>query len=231
VYTSTGTLTNNAGALVDTSGGSYTLNLPASPSTGDKVVVADVGNTFGANNLTIGQNGSTIEGVAEDFIIDMGNVSVEFVYIGTTWSVYASVGAFSGDIVTLNAIQTVTNKTLTSPTVNSPTINDYTEGTVAIGTVSTAHTFSLTNGTLQNATLTASTTCAFTMPTPTAGKSFVCLLKQAPTTGNGDATFTGVKWSGGTAPTITADAGAMDIISFIADGVNWYGSITQGYTP
>jgi len=41
------------------------------------------------------------------------------------------------------------------------------------------------------------------------------------------ATFTGVKWSGGTAPTITATASAVDIISFIAVGSTWYGSAIQ----
>jgi hypothetical protein len=41
------------------------------------------------------------------------------------------------------------------------------------------------------------------------------------------ATFTGVKWTGGTAPTITATASAVDLISFIADGTNWYGSAIQ----
>jgi hypothetical protein len=69
------------------------------------------------------------------------------------------------------------------------------------------------------------------MPTATAGKSFVLLLKQAASTGNGTATFTGVKWGTSGAPTITAAAGKMDILTFIADGTNWYGSIAQGYTP
>jgi hypothetical protein len=90
---------------------------------------------------------------------------------------------------------------------------------------------SLTSGTVQTATLTASTACTFTMPTATAGKSFVLMLKQAASTGNGTATFTGVKWSGGTAPTVTATAGRMDILSFFADSVNWYGSATQNFTP
>ena len=115
--------------------------------------------------------------------------------------------------------------------VNNPTVTNYTESVVAIGTVTTASTLSLTNGTVQTATLTASTACTFTMPTATAGKSFVLLLKQAAATGNGTATFTGVKFNGVGAPTITAAAGKMDILSFISDGTNWYGSYTQGYTP
>ena len=130
------------------------------------------------------------------------------------------------DYVTPTGSETLTNKTLTNPSVN-----DYTEGVVAIGTVTTSSTISLTNGTVQTATLTASTACTFTMPTATAGKSFVLLLKQAASTGNGSATFTGVKWSALGAPTITLAAGKMDILSFVSDGTNWYGSYAQGYTP
>ena len=129
-------------------------------------------------------------------------------------------------VVTTSGAATLTNKTLTNPTITG-----YTESVVAIGTVTTSHTLSLTNGTVQTATLTASTACTFTMPTPTAGQSFSLFLKQAAATGNGTATFTGVKWNGDGAPTITATAGTMDILSFVSDGTNWYGSYTQGYTP
>ena len=121
--------------------------------------------------------------------------------------------------------------TATSSTLTNPTVNNYTEGVVSIGTVTSASTLSLTNGTVQTATLTASTACTFTMPTATAGKSFVLLLKQAATTGSGTATFTGVKFGTAGAPTITAAAGKMDILTFVADGTNWYGSVAAGYTP
>jgi len=135
--------------------------------------------------------------------------------------------------VTLTNAVTGTGKMVldTSPIVNNPTVTNYVESVVAIGTVTSSNTIALTNGTVQTATLTASTACTFTMPTATAGKSFVLLLKQAASTGNGTATFTGVKWGTAGAPTITATAGKMDILTFIADGTNWYGSIAQGYTP
>jgi hypothetical protein len=107
----------------------------------------------------------------------------------------------------------------------------YTETVTAIGTVTTTSTLSIAAGTVLTATLTASTACTFTMPTATAGKSFILLLKQAATTGNGTATFTGVKWNSAGTPTVTATAGKMDIFTFVADGTNWYGSASQGYTP
>jgi len=129
-------------------------------------------------------------------------------------------------IVTTSDTQTLTNKTLTAPVVTG-----YVESVVAIGTVTSTNTIALTSGTVQTATLTASTACTFTMPTATAGTSFVLLLKQAASTGNGTATFTGVKWSALGAPTITATAGKMDILTFVSDGTNWYGSYVQGYTP
>jgi hypothetical protein len=108
------------------------------------------------------------------------------------------------------------NKTLTNPT-----ITNYTESVVPIGNTSTAKTIALTSGTVQTATLTGN--CTFTMPTATAGKK----------TGAGSftATFTGVKWPNAAAPTVTTTASRMDILTFTADGTNWYGSFAQNYTP
>jgi hypothetical protein len=134
-----------------------------------------------------------------------------------------SVATAGTDYVTPSSTETLTNKTLTNPTVTN-----YVESVVAIGNTGTAQTITLTSGTVQTATLTGN--CTFTMPTATAGKSFVLLLRQDGT-GNRTATFTGVKFNSAGAPTITATAGRMDILSFVSDGTNWYGSISQGYTP
>ena len=114
----------------------------------------------------------------------------------------------------------------TSPTLITSTFTGYTETVVAIGTVGASHTFTITTGTVQTATLTASTPCTFTMPTATAGTSFILRLTQA-ATGMTTATFTGVQFANGTAPTITATASAVDLISFIAVGSTWYGSAVQ----
>lgn len=116
LYTTTGiTLTDKQGALADTSGGAFTVTLPASPATGAQVVVADAGSSWGTNNLTVGRNGSTIGGLAENLVCDITGASVQLVYDGTTWEVYAQVGGNGGNAVTLDGVQTLTNKTLSDP--------------------------------------------------------------------------------------------------------------------
>jgi hypothetical protein len=179
------------------------------------------------DNLTSGNPAKIVKGTEID--TEFNNIATA---IATKQDYDADLAAFalktapSGDVVGTTDTQGLTNKTLTNPTVTN-----YVESVVAIGTVTTAHTLVLTSGTVQTATLTASTACTFTMPTATAGKSFILLLKQAASTGNGTATFTGVKYSVAGTPTVTATAGKMDIFSFVADGTNWYGNVTQGYTP
>lgn len=116
----------------------------------------------------------------------------------------------------------------TSPTLTNPTITNYTE-TAYSANSSTAITLALTNGTVQIITLTGNAT--ITMPTATAGKSFIMYLKQD-ATGSRTVTWSTVKWPGGTAPTITSTASKMDIYSFFSDGTNWYGvTVSQNYTP
>jgi len=88
VKTANYTASANEGVIADTSGGAFTVTLPASPSTGDQVVIAD-GADWSTNNLTVGRNGSTIDGTAEDLVCDLEGVSIQFVYDGSTWEVYA----------------------------------------------------------------------------------------------------------------------------------------------
>ena len=174
--------------------------------------------------IVLGANAATL-GSIKMFGNTSGDATIQPAAIAGT-STVLTLPAATDTLAGIAATQTLTNKTITNPTVTN-----YVESVVAIGTVTSTNTIALTSGTVQTATLTASTACTFTMPTATAGKSFVLLLKQAASTGNGTATFTGVKFGTAGAPTITAAAGKMDILTFIADGTNWYGSIAQGYTP
>ena len=89
------TAVNGNRLIADTSGGTFTLTLPSSPSTGHSVVIAD-GADWTITNLTVGRNGSTIEGLAENLTVDVGQIQVELIYDGTTWEVYASAGGGGG---------------------------------------------------------------------------------------------------------------------------------------
>jgi hypothetical protein len=100
VKTSNYTTQDKEGVLADTSGGAFTVTLPATPATGAQVVVADAGANWGTNNLTVGRNGSTIGGLAENLVCDITGASVQLVYDGSTWEVYAQIGGNGGNAAT-----------------------------------------------------------------------------------------------------------------------------------
>jgi len=128
----------------------------------------------------------------------------------------------AASIVTYTGTETLTNKTLTNPTVTN-----YVESVVAIGNSGTTQTLSLTNGTVQTVTMTGN--CTFTMPTATAGKSFILICTQDGT-GSRTATFTSVKFPSGTAPTLTTTATTgVDILTFVANGTSWFGTYAQAF--
>ena len=85
------TMSAGEGVIANTAGGTFTLTLPASPSTGDQVIIAD-GSNWATTNLTVGRNGSTIEGVASDLTCDVQGISVTMVYDGSTWQLYPQTG-------------------------------------------------------------------------------------------------------------------------------------------
>jgi len=133
--TSNYTSANNDAILADTSGGAWTLTLPSSPSVGDLVRVLD-GADWATNNLTVARNGSTVEGDAADLVMNIGGVSVDFVYDGSTWQIYAQVGVSSGSVVTEAGTQTLTNKTLDAPSFSNAVFTG--DGSALTGIVATA---------------------------------------------------------------------------------------------
>lgn len=155
---------------------------------------------------------------------------------GALGTVTLTLPAITDTLVTLTASQTLTNKTLTSPSIASPTITtewDFGAHTAGFtetdnGNSSTADTIDWRVSNKQKSTLTGNVTYTFTAPT----KPCSLILKLL--TGAGSFTVTWpatVKWSGGTAPTITTTASRADIIAFYWDGAAYYGSFVQNFTP
>lgn len=194
----------------------------------------------GASGVTPGTYGSasTVPSIAinTNGVITGATNQALSISIAQVGSLGANVSTFLQTPSSANLAAALTDETgtglnvfATSPTIATPTINGYTEGTVAVGTVGATATLAITAGTVLTATLTSATPCTFTMPGAAAGKSFVLYLRQPASGTATTATFTGVKWSSGAPPVITAALGRLDIISFASDGVNWYGSIIQDF--
>ena len=92
------------------------------------------------------------------------------------------------------------------------------------GNSGTSKSITLTNGQFQKLTLTGNCTLSFTSmasyPYPT--RYQLKLIQDA--TGNRTVTWnvSGLKWAGGTEPTLSTAAGAIDIITIYFDGTYFY---------
>ena len=89
-YTPSATYTtvNGDQILVDTSGSgisaAVTINLPASPAIGNEVTFIDSGNNLASNNLTVGRNGSNINGSGSDLVVSTNASAFTLVYVNAT---------------------------------------------------------------------------------------------------------------------------------------------------
>lgn len=174
--TSNTTAVSRQSYIADTSGGTFTITLPASPSTGDWVTIVD-GASFQTTALTVGRNSSTIADAADNLSLNIEGVSVTLVYDGSTWEVYTQVGANGGDqsgLVTGSSTTTFTNKTISgssntlsnignsSLTNSSVTING-TAVSLGSSTTVTAAAGTLTGTTLNSSVVSSSLTSVGTL--------------------------------------------------------------------
>ena len=84
VKTTTYTAAAGQGIFANTTGGAWTLTLPASPSAGDFVSVIDYAGTFDTNNLTIGRNSKKIQGSAADLVVGTERAGFTLVFVDDT---------------------------------------------------------------------------------------------------------------------------------------------------
>ena len=101
--TKTGNYTAVAGdkILCDTSGGAFTITLPASPSAGDEVHVLDATASFDSNNLTVGRNSKKIQAATNDLTITTQNTGIGLVFYNDTYGWRVLVDAYDVDVTEL----------------------------------------------------------------------------------------------------------------------------------
>ena len=134
IKTSTFTATSGEGYFCNTSGGAFTVNLPAG-SAGAIVAVSDYTRTFQTNNLTVSPNGSEkIGGVAGDATLSTEGQSATFVYVDGTEG-WINVQETSNSVTARNFI-TATGGTIT--TSGDFKIHSFTSpGTFCVSAIST----------------------------------------------------------------------------------------------
>lgn len=85
VYVNSNTAVVAGAYLVDTSGGSFTLTLPAAPALGATITFIDARATWGSNVFTLARNGKTIMGQAVDFTVNVSDQQFSIWFNGTDW--------------------------------------------------------------------------------------------------------------------------------------------------
>ena len=77
----------NDRVLANTSGGAYTITLPANASLldGDTIQIIDISNNAANNNLTVGRNGKLIQGDSADMTVNSEGAAFDLVYSGDSY--------------------------------------------------------------------------------------------------------------------------------------------------
>ena len=216
--------------------------LTYNPSTGTLTSTIFAGNATTATeatNVTATANNSTDETVYPTFVD--GATSTQGIETDTGLTYNPSSGVLSATTFTGAATDSTklahTGGTLTGVTlagavvgadqlISAPIIKDYSETVHIGGNTGATVTLAETNGNVQSWTLNAS--CTFTMPSGSGlkpGTSMTLILTQDGSSRTG--TFTGVKWAGGTAVTLSTGDDDVDILTFTTfnGGASpvWYG--------
>jgi hypothetical protein len=100
IKTTAFTAVSGEGYFCDTNtSGAFAVTLPASPSAGDIVAVADYANTFDTASLTLNRNGSNIEGEASNLLLNVEGAAITVVYADATkgWIVTESGNSTDGN--------------------------------------------------------------------------------------------------------------------------------------
>ena len=118
IKTATFTAANGEGYFCNTSGGAFTVNLPAGTA-GNIVSVVDYTNTFQTNALTVAPNGTEkIGGIAASVALSTEGQSVTFVYVDATegWkNIQDSTSNVTGNAFIVASVSGACNTLVTAP--------------------------------------------------------------------------------------------------------------------
>ena len=194
--------------------------------------VGTAGGTF-AGTVNFGSDGS---GQDVNFYSDTAGDSMVWDSSAESLTITGTDGQTALNVADGNVViaDSLTAGTITSGTVtmgddriDGAIMKDYSETVHAGGNTGSTETLDETNGNVQSWTLDAS--CTFTMPSGSGlkpGTSLTLILTQDGT-GSRTGTFTGVKWAGGTAVTLSTGAADVDILTFTTfnggSSPVWYG--------
>ena len=84
VKTSDFTAVAGEGYFINTTSGTVTMTLPASPSIGDEVAFIDYAGTFDTNTMTVGRNSEKINGATADLTVSVERAANTLVYTDGT---------------------------------------------------------------------------------------------------------------------------------------------------
>lgn len=171
-------------------------------------------------------SGGPIGGAVASVVGATGNVSgAQIVADPTVAAALAGAGAVTSVVGATGAVtgaQIVADTTVAAALAAKAPLVESVNTVATSGAAQTIPDPSTTS--LNRITLTAA--CTLTFPTATAGKSFTLVLVQDAT---GSRTVTwpaSAKWAGGTAPTLTTTAAAVDYLTFVCvDGSTWAGFV------
>jgi hypothetical protein len=227
-YTITGVQTHNANLVIGTTAG------------------ISANGSFGTANQVLTSNGSTVYWSTVSGG-GGGSVNVAAQYTWTNTQTFTNTITFSGSIVanTINATSIVlSTNTLSVGTAAYQVAN----GNLGLGTSSPAATLDVVGtvntskaNTLQQtltfnatqtwdtslgqiATVTLTANVTFSAPSNLKVGTYILHIYQD-STGGRTATWNSIfKWPAGVAPVLTTNASAHDVLSFVSDGTNLYGS-------
>lgn len=214
----------------------------ANIATGDELVLVDV--SAGDNKYTTFADLSARTETMTNKTLTSPVLTTPNIGVATATSVNGSlVPTTSADTLVGKATtDTLTNKTLTSPTITTPTINQINASSntsikLNAGTYGAIQTYTPSGGGTATLDLSLGNIHHITMPAGnitialsngTAGQCFIIRILQDSVGSRTVTWFTTIKWTGGSAPTLTTTASKADTVGFEITGSATYDGFLVG---